>query len=63
MNAQELRFECLKLAHGSGSGPAAPPTTEIVDRARAYAEFVLDFVPDKPKTDPVDDAWVPPAVR
>ena len=36
MNNHELRLECLRLAHEhSGS------TTTVVERARAYADFVL----------------------
>ena len=44
MNENELRLECLKLACASLSGlSSAIDHPSIIDRGRAYADFVLGW--------------------
>jgi len=44
MTAEELRLECLKLALESASASGLPPeASQLISRARAYADFVLNW--------------------
>lgn len=43
MENENIRMECLRLATpGASISPAPHDTAAIVERARAYADFVLD---------------------
>ncbi len=50
MDNYELRLECLKLAQSSGVAISLSPAANvaILDRARAYADFVLQQSGPKP---------------
>ena len=44
MTAEELRLECLKLALQSASASGLPlEASQLISRARAYADFVLNW--------------------